>query len=90
MSRDYGSYSLHRNFSPRMILYGTDGLGRDTYINYNNGGFWKDNIKNVSGTEKFDISKHNKIISLRYIFLIREKMWLLLSITVTAQAETLM
>ncbi len=26
---------------PRMVLYSPDGNGRDTYINYNNGGFWE-------------------------------------------------
>lgn len=65
MSRDYGSFPLHRNFSPRMTLYGTDGRGRDTYIHYNNGGFWKDNLQKLSSAEKFDISKFTRYKSLR-------------------------
>jgi hypothetical protein len=46
------------------VLYSTDGLGRDTYISFNNGGFWKDNIKNISMPEKFDNKKQAAFKSL--------------------------
>lgn len=41
--------SLYRSFSPRMTLYNPDGQGRDTYINYNNGGFWGSGVKIYKG-----------------------------------------
>ena len=34
-----------RTVKSNFIFYQTDGFGRDTYITYNNGGFWKDNAK---------------------------------------------
>src|SRR5690349_21670965 len=37
--------SLYRSYSPKMSQYFTDGQGRDTYINYNNGGFWSRGVK---------------------------------------------
>jgi hypothetical protein len=57
MRRDYGSIPLHSNFSPRMTLYGTDGRGRNNYIHYNNGGFWKENMHDITSKDKFDITK---------------------------------
>lgn len=39
--------SLYRTARPRWNVYETDGLGRDTYISQNNGGFWKENIRQV-------------------------------------------
>ena len=39
--------SLIRTARPRFNLYTTDGLGRDTYISMNNGGFWTKNIKAI-------------------------------------------
>jgi hypothetical protein len=59
MSRDFGSFPLHRNFSPRMTLYGTDGRGRDNYIHYNNGGFWKEKMQDLTSKDKFDITKYS-------------------------------
>ncbi|MCQ2820308.1 MAG: hypothetical protein MJ252_23830 [archaeon] len=38
-----GYSSLH----PQFNLYETDGKGRDMYISYNNGGFWKDNLYKI-------------------------------------------
>ena len=45
--------SLYRTQRPRFVLYSTDGLGRDTYIGFNNGGFWKDNIAKISMKPKY-------------------------------------
>ena len=39
--------SLGRTVKTNIILYSTDNKGRDGYITYNNGGFWKDNIKQI-------------------------------------------
>ena len=41
------SQSLGRTVKTNIILYTTDNKGRDGYITYNNGGFWKDNIKQI-------------------------------------------
>jgi hypothetical protein len=50
--------SLYRTQRPRYVLYSTDGLGRDTYISFNNGGFWKDNVAKVSTTTVYDHQNH--------------------------------
>lgn len=39
--------SLGRTVKTNIILYSTDNQGRDGYITYNNGGFWKNNIKQI-------------------------------------------
>ena len=41
------SKSLGRTVKTNIILYTTDNQGRDGYITYNNGGFWKDSIKQI-------------------------------------------
>ena len=41
------SKSLGRTVKTNIILYSTDNKGRDGYITYNDGGFWKDNIKPI-------------------------------------------
>ena len=41
------SKSLGRTVKTNIILYSTDNRGRDGYITYNNGGFWKDNLKQI-------------------------------------------
>jgi hypothetical protein len=53
--------SLYRSFSPRMTLYNTDGNGRDTYINYNNGGFWVQGVKRPMGQKVKQVSEKYKI-----------------------------
>lgn len=37
----------------KFVLYETDGRGRDTYISYNNGGFWKDNVNYIFFNPKY-------------------------------------
>ena len=44
---------FNRTVKTNIILYPTDGSGRDCYITYNNAGFWKDNIKQVTLKEKY-------------------------------------
>ena len=39
--------NLGRTTKGNFVLYSSDGLGRDGYITYNDGGFWKDNIKQI-------------------------------------------
>ncbi len=57
---------LYRNSNPRMAHYPSDGLGRDTYITFNNGGFWLDNIKSISPINLYDVNKyHNQYYSKR-------------------------
>jgi len=38
---------------PNIILYTRDGTGRDSYISYNDGGFWKDNDQKIRLKPKF-------------------------------------
>ncbi len=60
----YGiSYS--QNKAPRMVQYSTDGLGRDTYISHNNGGYWPENTKQIYIVDKFDVPKHKYTGSLK-------------------------
>ena len=44
-----GYSSIH----PQFTLYETDGRGRDMYINYNNGGFWRDNLFKIKYTPNY-------------------------------------
>ena len=44
---------FNRTVKTNIILYPTDGTGRDCYITYNNAGFWKENIKRITAKEKF-------------------------------------
>ena len=44
---------FNRTVKTNIILYPTDGTGRDCYITYNNAGFWKDNINKITSKEKF-------------------------------------
>ena len=45
---------FNRTVKTNIILYPTDGMGRDGYITYNNAGFWKENYKQVVPKEKFE------------------------------------
>ena len=48
---------FNRTVKTNIILYPTDGTGRDYYISYNNAGFWKDNVKRIIPKEKH-VSQH--------------------------------
>ena len=48
-------------------MYPNDGTGRDVYIYFNNGGFWKDNIKRYQLKEKFKRSSFARFHSIRKI-----------------------
>ena len=51
---------------PQFVQYGTDGRGRDTYIGYNNGGFWKENIYGIHYKPNYPIYHPPKTISFHY------------------------
>lgn len=38
---------FNRTVKTNIVIYPTDGMGRDGYITYNNAGFWKENIKQI-------------------------------------------
>ena len=44
---------FNRTVKTNIIIYPTNGSGRDGYITYNNAGFWKDNLKRISFDEKY-------------------------------------
>ena len=52
--------NLGRTTKTNIVFYSTDGMGRDGYITYNDGGFWKKNIKQIS--LKPDYPKNTKKI----------------------------
>lgn len=58
---------FNRTVKTNIILYPTDGTGRDCYITYNNAGFWKDNIKRITAKEKFGRKPFAAFHSLRKI-----------------------
>jgi len=49
--------NLGRTTKGNIVFYSSDGMGRDGYITYNDGGFWKDNIRQI--TLKPDYPKNN-------------------------------
>ena len=50
------SVNLGRTVKTNIVLYSTDNKGRDGYITYNDGGFWKDNIRQIK--QKPDYPRH--------------------------------
>ena len=42
-----------RTVKTNIVLYKSNGDGRDTYISYNSGGFWKENIRPIVPKETF-------------------------------------
>lgn len=65
MSNEHAYASLHRTFSPKMTMYKSDGFGRDKYIRYDNGGYWKDNSKTIYKLNKYDVKKYSNFPSLK-------------------------
>lgn len=59
---------LTRTYAPKYMLYEPDGLGRDTYILSNNGGFLKTHFFRTLGKNTYDPWYKNpqKKISLAY------------------------
>jgi len=53
----------HTNFS----LYSPDGLGRDQYIFYNNGGFWSSNQYHISKKPDFEYNHYTNFHSLNHM-----------------------
>jgi hypothetical protein len=58
------SNSLGRTVKTNVVLYSTDNQGRDGYITYNDGGFWKDNIKQIKPKPDFPRQKYYNFHSL--------------------------
>jgi len=58
------SNSLGRTVKTNVVLYSTDNQGRDGYITYNDGGFWKDNIKQIKPKPDFPRYKYYNFHSL--------------------------
>jgi len=56
--------SLYRTARPRWTLYTSDGRGRDNYISYNNGGFWKLNQYSIRLKPKYDYNRYSNFHSL--------------------------
>ena len=56
--------SLWRTARPRFNLYVPDGLGRDRYIGYNNGGFWKTNEYSISRKSEYEYPKYSNFHTL--------------------------
>ena len=44
---------FNRTVKTNILIYPTNGTGRDAYIAYNNAGFWKQNIKPITKKEQF-------------------------------------
>ena len=55
--------SLWRTQRPRFTLYQSDGLGRDYYIKYTNGGFWENQFV-ISKKPDYIRNKYNNFHSL--------------------------
>lgn len=55
--------SLYRTFAPKYSQYSPDGLGRDTYINYNNGGFLSCGAQKGRTSDHFYVKNGNKQFS---------------------------
>lgn len=86
-----GGSSLYRTSCGKHAHYSPDGLGRDGYINYNNGGLLKEHHRTISLANTYEIPQTKRYYSMRYDncnFL--EKMWHLLSIEVMVAEETVM
>lgn len=52
VSKSLGRTVHYNNFT----FYSTDGFGRDGYISYNNGGYWKDNLKSIIAKPKYSLN----------------------------------
>lgn len=59
--------SLWRTSRPRFNLYSPDGLGRDYYIGYNNGGFWQSKEFSITKKPKYETPKNNNYHSLFHL-----------------------
>ena len=55
--------SLH----PQFVKYESDGLGRDTYISFNNGGFWRSNVYNIKYKQSYPYFKQTNYRSLGHM-----------------------
>ena len=56
--------SLYRTARLRFALYSSDGLGRDRYISFNNGGFWDTNEYKISPKPNYEYPKYKNFHTL--------------------------
>ena len=56
---------LGRTFGPKVIIYNSDGCGRDQYIQTNNGGFYHGGVKPLGVLESFEIKKFSHFYNIR-------------------------
>ena len=56
--------TLWRTERPRFQLYMSDGYGRDRYIGYNNGGFWKNNEYTIQKKPDLDYARYTNFHTL--------------------------
>lgn len=58
--------NLGRTSKGNFVLYSNDGMGRDEYISYNDGGFWKDYIKIIKIKPDYQKYKNTRFHSLSH------------------------
>lgn len=58
---------FNRTVKTNIVLYPTDGMGRDGYITYNDAGFWKENIKQIYPKIKYGRKPFANFKSIRRI-----------------------
>ena len=58
---------FNRTVKTNIIIYPTNGSGRDTYIMYDNAGFWKENFRKFSNKNKSKRSSFARFHSIRNI-----------------------
>ena len=56
--------SLYITARLRFALYSSDGLGRDRYISFNNGGFWDTNEYKISPKPNYEYPKYKNFHTL--------------------------
>jgi len=54
-----------RGIGPKVIIYNSDGSGRDQYIQTNNGGFYHGGVKPLGILESFEIKKFSHLYDIR-------------------------
>lgn len=60
--------NLGRTYNPKVIIYNSDGGGRDQYINTNNGGFYHC-ANHIRSSENFETPKYVHYYNLKYYLL---------------------
>ena len=64
-TKTFSNSALWRTSRLRYVIYSPDGRGRDRYISFNNGGFWKNTI-NYAPKVEYEKSKYQNFHSLHH------------------------